>query len=142
MNIEYVQTLIQERRNIIAGRHTQIAALHLDIDRLKAEIRGLELAIGVGEKGKRVSDAPGEKYAGMGPTDAVLAVVRSAVGIPLGLTVREIVAELRAAAYKTESKDLYNTIYPIALGLVKQGRLKEGKKDEKRSFLPGDKPDK
>ncbi|HEX4120966.1 MAG TPA: hypothetical protein VH619_10145 [Verrucomicrobiae bacterium] len=145
--VEHLRNLVQERRNIIEGRETQIEALRRDIERLKAEIRGLELAIeacGDGQAaGRAAKEVVGAKYANMGPTDAVLAVVRAAAEEqPLGLTVREIREALVAGGFTTESQDLYNTVYPIALGLVKQGRFKESKKNFKRSFLPGDLPDK
>jgi len=136
--IEQIKEWIEEREAKIKGNEGHIVSLQDENEQWKAEITGLGLALKLFRESE---PQPGNgtpaligKYANMGLTDAILDVVNTAGKLP-GMTVREIVDALIAEGYKNKSKDLYNSVYPIAMGLVIQKRLAEGEKDGKRTFV-------
>jgi hypothetical protein len=136
--LEKLEELRDGRIATIKGHKGHIESLEGEIDRLEGEVRGLELAIKLCSEGQpsEANHTPAliGKYADMGLTDAVLDVVKTA-GNPPGLTPREIVSILEAEGFKTQSKDLYNSVYPVAMGLAEQDKIEEGKKDGKRCFM-------
>jgi hypothetical protein len=135
--IEKLEKLRDDRLAIIEGHKGHIASLQDLIDHAQGEIRGLDLAIKLCEESepKSANGTPAllGKYADKGLTDAVLDVILTA-GNPLGVTAREIVTVLESEGFKTKSKNLYNSVYPVAQGLVEQDRIGEGKKEGKRTF--------
>lgn len=74
------------------------------------------------------------KYSKMSLSDSIEDVV-NLWGTNSGLLTKEIITKLFAEGFKTTAKDFYSSVYAVAQRLVKVGRLGEGKKDGKRSFV-------
>jgi hypothetical protein len=133
-----LEELIEERAAKIKSNQGHIVSLQDEIEVWQAEIRGLEMAVKVCNGGESTSHNGTPpligKYAKIGLTDAVLDAVQT-YGVQPGLTARELVDKLKSEGFKTESKDLYNSVYPVAMGLIEQDRIKEWRKDGKRTFM-------
>lgn len=136
--IEKLEDLIEERLAAIAGHKGTIDTLQEQIEQCEGEIRGLELALKLCKKSEpdSLNGSPAliGKYADVALTDAIIDAVNSD-GSPQGMTARELVEVLKAEGFRTKLKDLYNSTYPTAMGLVESGKILEGKKNGKRSFM-------
>jgi len=118
-----------------------------DIQRLEMESRELAAEIvGVDEAIKAISGAAKNeqagqpalpaigKYSNMSPTLAILDVVQKH-GNPPGLLVPDIIAKLAAEGFKSKAEQLYSVVYAISQRLVKQDKIREGRRDGKRAFM-------
>lgn len=136
--IEMLEGLISDRKKSIKGHEDTIAFEQGAIERDKGEIRGLEIALRLFKKTEpdAANGTPAliGKYSAMGLTEAIEDAVNTRGTAP-GLTARELVDALESEGFKTKSKDLYNSAYPVAMGLVEQGRIASGIKNGKRSFV-------
>jgi hypothetical protein len=74
------------------------------------------------------------KYSKRSLTDSILDVVNT-WGSPPGLLTPEIIAKLQAEGFRSDAKKFYASVYSIAVHLSADGRILNGKKDGKRSFM-------
>jgi hypothetical protein len=137
--IDTIGELIEERLNAVARNEEHIGSLEDENGRIKGEIRGLELAAKLFDA--RYTEmplgalAPVGKYTNMSLTDSVFDIIQTE-GTPPGLTGSAIIRYLNEGGFKSQAKDPYTSTYGVAMGLVKQGRIREVRnKEEKRLFM-------
>ena len=123
--------LIDQCRREIEGLEHDIQALSGVIDGIDESIKAIQLKEGVTPQ--TPSNAT-SKYVGKGLTECVLDIVQRQ-GDPPGLLVPQIVKQLETEGFKSGAKRLYENIYSVGIRLVRQGKIKEGKIDGKRSFM-------
>lgn len=142
-----MEEAIEKLKALRAKKVAKIEQLRSEIDSCEHAIReisgmleGIEEAIiAISGTGGSTVQPPllqnqAGKYANLKPTQAVLELVAS-FGNPPGLLVPEIIQKLESEGLKTTAKDVYPMIYSIAQRLVKSGKIKEGVRGGKRSFM-------
>jgi hypothetical protein len=136
--VEVLEELIEERLAAIKRNQGAIETFKAENERFEGEIRGLELAKKLFKERQPEHEFMPDmfgKYVVMGLTDAIVDVIQTNGASP-GLTGAELVAHLKTGGFKANAKDPYTSAYGVAMGLVKQGRILEGKKvDGTRTFM-------
>ena len=135
----YMNEAIQKLKGLRERKLKEVEFLQGQINDVKAVICGIDASIGELSNGTNIKadrDSPPliGKYSDRELTPAVLDVVAS-YGFPPGLSATEICDKLREEGFKTKAKDLFASVYPVALRLLKQGKITEGTKNGKRSFV-------
>jgi hypothetical protein len=137
--IEKLKALQKRKSDAFNKCEADIQFLEMEKRELSSQIDGIDQAI------KELSGPPGGavaadqpaligKYTKMKLTPAVLDVLETTGAAP-GLFVPEVIGKLRAEGYKSNVKNLYASVYAVALRLVKDGKAREGKKDGRRTFM-------
>src|SRR5260370_6199615 len=135
--IQKLKVLSEKKRNLLNDLCAEIGRLSIQRDELSCHLIGIQEAI----KELSADDQPvnGQraligKYAALKLSPAVLDVV-SSLGKPPCLVGPGIVSLLKSGGYSSDSKSLYSSVYAVAMRLVDQGKIREGKKGGKRSFV-------
>lgn len=135
--VEKIQAVREQKSKLLSEYEQQSARLLASIQQLKAQISGLDLAIEAAMPKGEESLAPplpgAGKYEAMAMTPAVLDVVQM-FGEPPGLLVPEIIERLKAEGFQSPARNLYASIYSIAMRLVEQEKIYALEKNSKRSF--------
>jgi len=139
--IETAKLLRDSKLQQMRKNDSEINQLQRDNEELQCHVDALEQLL------KEVSpgspDQPARlfsKYANMSLSPAVLDMIETSAraeggGTRLGFLVPEIIEALLAGGFESDAKELYPSVYSVAMRLVKQGKIREGKKDGKRSFM-------
>jgi|ERR1700677_1863142 hypothetical protein len=145
--LEQLETERDARLDDIKKHRVQIELLQVHIGKLEGEVKGLNTAISIFAKNADVElDKPEEvkvskipsRYSLITLVPAILHVIQH-YGEPPGLSASEIVDRLIHGGFKG-GDNLYQSVYSVAMSQVKQGRIKEGMKEGKRSFMRSDNP--
>jgi hypothetical protein len=135
--IEKLNALRKKKADQIISWRSEIDQLETAMRDMQGVIDGIDEAIkelsGVAVSNPKTPALIG-KYAKMGLTPAILDVLEVAGSAP-GLFALEIIDRLESEGFKSHVKNLYASVYTVALKLVKDGRAREGKKDGKRTFM-------
>jgi len=141
MALATLEELRDDKLAEIKGNQGHIVSLEDENHMLEGQVKVLEEAISqvkarYGKNGVPTDQTPAllGKYAKMGLTDAILDVVTTR-GAPPGLIAPEIITALETEGFKNKAKEFYPSVYAVAMNMVKRGKIKEGKKDGKRTFM-------
>ena len=130
---EKLRSLLTQKIAELSSREEQLRRLSISTQALKGQIEGIQEALAAVESteiGGRNGDQPEGKL-----TPAVLGLIQTE-GTSPGLLPSEIVDKLLATSFQgKDRRQFYSSVYPVCQRLVKQGKIKEGAKRGKRSFM-------
>jgi hypothetical protein len=141
--IEQLEQERDVRLSKIKGCQGHIVSLEDEISALQEQIKGLETAIDILQKDGHStnSSAPAPVklptrpiYSKMRLTDAILDVIQKGGDSP-GLFAQEIAEKLKSGGFTSKADSFYQSVYGVAFALMKKDRIREGKREGKRSFV-------
>jgi hypothetical protein len=136
--IEKLRALRSRNESEIQKHSAHITSLSEIIQGLRCENVGIEASIreltGKSDEEQTPTFNGVGKYSTWTLSDSIEDVV-NASGNGSGLLTNEIITKLFAEGFKTKAREFYSSVYSVAQRLVKVGRIAEGKKDGKRSFV-------
>ncbi len=135
--LKKLEELVERYSNSLSATRNEIESLEKRASLIGSKIETLrevmkEIAA-VDSKGKSVLVGIG-KYSNMPLSKAILDVV-NLWGTPPGLLTPEVMTKLQAEGFQSRAKKLYASVYSVAQSLVKSGKIDQGERDGKRSFM-------
>jgi hypothetical protein len=131
--VEKLKVLLVEKTTELAAREEQLRRLNISTQSLKGQIEGIQEAVNAIGFGDEEQNGEEEKEGKLTP--AVLGLIESQGTAP-GLLPSEIVNHLLAHGFGgRDRRQFYGSVYPVCQRLARQGKVKEGSKQGKRSFM-------
>ena len=141
MALNTLESLMEHKRSEIKRNQGHIESLEDENEMLGGQVKALEEATEQVREAYGKNDIPDSqtpaligKYAKSTLTEAILDVV-TIHGLHPGMLVPEIMEKLKSEGFKSEAKKPYASVYALAQSLAERGKIREGKKDGKRSFM-------
>jgi uncharacterized coiled-coil protein SlyX len=141
--IQTLQALLERDRKEIEELTAELAAKNRQLTERRARFDALTEAIKALASDHKEREHKDEqtpffvpKYHKMPLTEAVLDIIEKHGAAP-GLFVKEIMDFLAKGAYSSESPNVYASVYSTAMRWVIKGKVTEGTRDGKRSFIRG-----
>jgi hypothetical protein len=137
--IATLEELREHKLAVIKGNENHIESLTDENRMLASQVKAFDEAIAQVKKFGNTDAEPRTpaligKYTNSTLSEAILDIVNKGDN-RVGLLVPEIITILRSEGFKSKAKELYGSVYGVAMNLVKQGKIQESKKNGKRSFM-------